>query len=172
MNLPATLKQTDTLQVTFGVNNFDDRATATDPHWDVQVLFNYQPIGDPFIIHLADLNKTFQTAPFTLASVGALAGPGYDNIVTLQGTSHSAEGGGDWMGIDYVTVDSPDLTFKFLTTTADLTTKKITISWTGNASLQSAPSVSGPWTTITTATTPFVDDIVDGQNRFYRLIKP
>ena len=42
------------------------------------------------------------TEPFTLASVKAGVGPGYDNIVTLRGINYSAEGGGKWMGIDYV----------------------------------------------------------------------
>jgi hypothetical protein len=34
--------------------------------------------------------------------VNAEVGAGYDNIITLKGVNYNAEGGGNWMGIDYV----------------------------------------------------------------------
>ena len=42
------------------------------------------------------------TPEFTLESVDGRIGAGYDNIVTLKGVNYSAEGGGNWMGIDYI----------------------------------------------------------------------
>jgi hypothetical protein len=54
------------------------------------------------VIHPAQLDADYTTPPFTLASVDARVGPGFDNIVSLKGINYSAEGGGNWMGIDYV----------------------------------------------------------------------
>jgi hypothetical protein len=48
------------------------------------------------------LNKTISTPPFTLAEVNAQVGPGYDNIVSLRGINYNADGGGNWMGFDYI----------------------------------------------------------------------
>src|SRR5438034_8357005 len=64
------------------------------------------------IIHTADIGVTYTTPAFTVASVNAQVGPGFDNIVTLKGINHSADGGGQWMGIDYVHLDPfPTLVF-------------------------------------------------------------
>jgi len=170
-NLPADLKATDSLQVTFAVNNFDDRTNAFSPRWDVQVYFNGQPVGDLVPLTTNELFKAISTPAFTLQSVDAQVGLGPDNIVTLQGIPHNgAEGGGDWMGIDYVTVSTEII--KITAATINLATGKITITWDGTgSSLQSAPSVTGPWTTIPTATSPYSENITAGQNRFYRLTK-
>jgi len=54
------------------------------------------------VIRPDQLGQTFDTDPFTLADVNAEVGAGYDNILTLKGVNYNAEGGGNWMGIDYV----------------------------------------------------------------------
>ena len=46
--------------------------------------------------------QKYNTNPFTLADVNAEVGSGYDNIITLKGVNYNAEGGGNWMGVDYV----------------------------------------------------------------------
>jgi len=48
------------------------------------------------------LNQPIKTPQFTLASVNAQVGVGFDNIVSLRGISHSSEGGGNSLQIDYV----------------------------------------------------------------------
>jgi hypothetical protein len=41
------------------------------------------------------------TVEFTAVDVGAIAGPGGDNILELTGINYGAEGGGNWMGMDF-----------------------------------------------------------------------
>jgi hypothetical protein len=51
-----------------------------------------------------------------------------------------------------------------------ITSGKIRLEWMGAGELQRAPSISGPWTPIQPLpTSPFEDDLVPGENRFYRL---
>lgn len=170
-NLPATLKSTDKLQVTFDVNNFDDRPEVTDPQWSVSVEFNGVTVMDETLIKLVDLDKDFASREFTLQEVGAQAGPGFDNIVTLRGTNHSAEGGGDWMGIDYVKIGTPGGPAPQLQMPT-LSNNRITLNWTGTGTLESAPTVLGPWTPVSPAPQPpYSEDIQSNQNRFYRLVQ-
>src|SRR5439155_2401162 len=78
---------------------------GADPQYGIEVYFNSVLVQPEIVIHPADIDKDFTTDPFTLASVNAEVGPGFDNIVTLKGINHSADGGGQWMGIDYVTLN-------------------------------------------------------------------
>ncbi len=46
----------------------------------------------------------------------------------------------------------------------------VELNWSGFGELQRAPAVEGPWTTILpTPPTPYLEPIVPGENRFYRL---
>lgn len=99
-NLPDTMALTDLVSVTFDAFNLD--TSGTDPRFGVEVYFNGVKVGEQVVIRSAQLGFDYTTPPFTLASVNAELGPGPDNIVTLRGISYSAEGGGDWMGIDYI----------------------------------------------------------------------
>jgi hypothetical protein len=102
-NLPAALQPTDLLSVSFDVNNFDqDAALAPRPRFGVEVYFNNVLVQPEILITPAQLDQDFTTPQFTLESVGAVAGPSYDNIVTLKGVAYNSDGGGRWMGIDYV----------------------------------------------------------------------
>lgn len=126
---------------------------------------------DEKIIRAADIDTDISTAPFTLASVNAKTGPGYDNVVTLRGINHSAEGGGQWMGLDYVLIGAPVTDVPKITAVA-MANGKITATWTGGGTLQTATSVMGPWTTITTATGgTYTADIVATENQFFRVIR-
>jgi hypothetical protein len=53
------------------------------------------------------IDTEFTTPLFTLTSVNAHSGPNADNIVSLKGINYNAEGGGNWMGIDYVQLHAP-----------------------------------------------------------------
>jgi len=47
---------------------------------------------------------------------------------------------------------------------------KIKLQWTGAGQLQSAPAATGPWTPILPApSSPYEENLVPGENRFYRL---
>ncbi|HXP61366.1 MAG TPA: hypothetical protein VN829_12795, partial [Dongiaceae bacterium] len=108
------------------------------------------------------------------SSVNAQLGLGPDNIVSLQGVDHTAEGGSGWMGLDYIQLNpaSNNTPLKFLTSTASQ--GKLTLTWTGTGILQWAPAVTGPWTAVSgNPTSPYTEDILLAQKgRFYRLQKP
>src|SRR6266516_2441650 len=104
-NLSSSLKTNDMLTVTFDADNLDQRAANTDPRYGIEVYFNGVLVQTQIVIHPADLGTDFTTPQFSLASVNAQTGPGFDNIVTLRGTNYNGDGGGNWMGIDYVRLD-------------------------------------------------------------------
>jgi hypothetical protein len=47
---------------------------------------------------------------------------------------------------------------------------QIALEWTGSGQLQWAPSLTGPWTTLPSATSPYSESVESGANRYYRLI--
>ena len=102
-NLPATFVAGDLLSVSFDALNL--HTEVPDSRFGVEVYFNNVLVAPQVVIRPADLGTTYTTSPFSLASVGAVAGPGADNIVSLKGISYNADGGGNWMGVDYVQLD-------------------------------------------------------------------
>jgi hypothetical protein len=104
-NLPNSLALDDFLSVTFDALNLDTGG-GTDPRYGIEVYFNGILVGPEVIIRPAELDIDYTTPLFTLASVGAEIGPGFDNIVSLRGINYNADTGGNWMGIDYVQLDS------------------------------------------------------------------
>lgn len=108
-NLPGTFAAGDLLSVSFdALNLHQDTAipsTTPDSRFGVEVYFNNILVGTQVVIRPANLGTTYTTSPFSLASVGAVPGAGADNIVSLKGISYNAEGGGNWMGVDYVQLD-------------------------------------------------------------------
>ena len=106
-NLPGTLGPNDKLTLTFDALNLDTpSATNTDVRYGAELYFNGVLVMPQVIIRPAQFDQDFVTAQFTLASVNAVTGPGADNIVSLKGTNFNSSGGGNWMGIDYIQLDS------------------------------------------------------------------
>ncbi len=105
-NLSDTLQPTDLLSVTFDPLNLHTDGQA-DPRYGVEVYFNGVLVQPQIIIRPAQLNKAYTTPQFSLASVNAQVGPGFDNIVSLKGINYNTDGGGNWMGIDYVQLNPP-----------------------------------------------------------------
>ncbi|HRI16269.1 MAG TPA: hypothetical protein PLX89_25020, partial [Verrucomicrobiota bacterium] len=99
-NLPNSLRPNELMAVSFEPLNLDD--SAADPHYGVEVYVNGVRVQPEVVVRTAQLNKPITTPQFSLAGVNAQVGPGFDNIVTLKGINHNAEGGGNWMGFDYV----------------------------------------------------------------------
>jgi hypothetical protein len=98
--------------------------------------------------------------------VNGQTGPGFDNIISLKGVNYNAEGGGNWMGIDYVQLNHVQL--KFLS--PSVTDGAVTLNWTGTGQLESAPTILGPWDPIVPVPDPpYSEGIVPGENRYYRL---
>jgi hypothetical protein len=101
-----------------------------------------------------------------------VAGPGFDNVVSLKGINYNADGGGNWMGIDYVQLNGgpadTNASPKFLPPV--LSGGQVTLNWTGTGNLERAPALVGPWTPVTPVpSSPYSEAVVAGQNRFYRL---
>jgi hypothetical protein len=165
-NLPDTLQPDDLLAVTFDPLDMDNTAGLSDPRYGIEVYFNGVLVRPKADIRPDGLGKPYTTTPFTLASVDARVGPGYDNIVSLKGYNYSAEGGGNWMGIDYVQLNPapPQLLPPVVQD------GQIKINWIGKGGLEKATNIVGPWEAITPApTAPFAEPMLPNENRFYRL---
>ena len=172
-NLPATLRPTNQLTVTFDALNLHvEEGVVTDPRYGIEIYFNGVLVQPQLIIRTNQLDVDYTTAPFTLATVNAQTGLGADNIVSLKGINFNADGGGNWMGIDYVRIEScAEQAPRFSSITS--TNGRVTIAWTGGGILESAPAITGQWAPITpAATSPYSENIVAGQNRFYRVRTP
>jgi hypothetical protein len=168
-NLPSTLKPTNQVTVSFDALNLD--TSGSDPRYGIEIWMNGVKVQPEILIHTNQIGVAYTTPPFTLASVGAKVGLGFDNIVSLRGVNYNADGGGNWMGIDYVQLNpvaGPTTELKFLP--ASISNGKITLSWTGTGVLESAAAILGPWTPVTGApSSPYSETIVPAQKRFYRL---
>ena len=66
-----------------------------------------------------------------------------------------------------------DLSFKLATcgpvTIKYLTPTNVVVTWPGGGTLQSAPTVLGPWADIPIAISPYKDSAYNPTNKFYRL---
>jgi len=170
-NLPESLKPTDQIVVRFDALNLHEDAQP-DPRYGVEIFFNGVLVQPEILVRPADLDKDYVTAPFTLASVNAGLGSGKDNVLALKGVNYSAEGGGSWMGIDYVQVDFPQAE-EIKLNQPTISNGRITLTWTGTGALEWAPTVTGQWTPINPApASGYSEDIPQGQRRFYRLKRP
>jgi hypothetical protein len=167
-NLPTSLKSSDVLSVSFAEYSLDEG--FPDSRYGVAVFINGILVQPEIIIRRAELEINYTTPEVTLASVNAQTGPGYDNIVSLRGVDYNADGGGAWMGLDYIQLNggTPIVPPKFLAPV--VSGGKVTLTWTGSGSLEWAPASLGPWTAITpTPASGYSENILPGQNRFYRL---
>jgi hypothetical protein len=171
-NLPASLRPTDQLSVTFDALNLDTSAINPDPRYGIEIYFNGVLVQPEIVIQLADLDTDFTTPPFTLASVDAEVGPGPDNVLSLRGINYNAEGGGNWMGIDYVQLNgtTPEV---FLPPSISVNNGQATLTWEGPGILEWSATLVPPWNPITPApTSPYTEAIAPNGVRFYRLRKP
>lgn len=167
-NLPTTLTEDDMVSVTFDALNLDDPANPlnTDLRYGVEVYFNGILIQPEILIRPAQLDVDYTTPSVPLWTLNAGFGPGFDNIVSLKGINYNNDGGGNWMGIDYVQLNAIQLQFL----APSVTDGKVTLDWTGAGQLESAPTVLGPWTPVLpTPDPPYSEDIAPAENRFYRL---
>ena len=179
-NLPATLQPTDLLSVTFDANNLDSPGSGTtpdptDPRFGIEVYFNGVLVQTQILIRAAQLDVDYTTPLFSLASVNAQVGPGFDNIVSLKGVSYLAEGGGNWMGIDYVQLTStpgaPEVRIGI-----QRSGTQVTISWNGGGTLQETatlPAVGVPsWAPVAgNPASPYTFTPATTGNRFYRVVQ-
>jgi hypothetical protein len=108
-NLPDTLASNHELSISWQAFNLD--TSGTNPRFGNELYFNGVLVMPQVIVFPADVpgagtRTTYATAWFSLASVNAVTGAGADNIVSLKGISYNADGGGNWMGVDYIKLDS------------------------------------------------------------------
>ncbi|MCP5523881.1 MAG: hypothetical protein H7A46_20280 [Verrucomicrobiales bacterium] len=173
-NLPATVTPSDEVVVTFDALNLDESDTNTDPRYGIEIYVNGTLVQPEIIIRPDQIDQDYSTEPFTLASVNAGIGGSSDNIVTLKGINYSADGGGNWMGIDYVKMGAPGDDTPLVFTDASVSGGILTLTWTGTGNLEAAPTVDGPWTPVSpTPASPYSEDVQPAETgRFFRLVKP
>lgn len=105
-NLPATAGPDDLFSVSYDAFNLHiDPVLNPDPRFGIEIYVNGVQVAPENLIRPAQIGTTFTSPSFTLSSVNAQTGPGWDNIVSLRGISYNGAGGGNWMGIDYVQLD-------------------------------------------------------------------
>ena len=92
------------LLIQWDANNLDERAENADPRYGVEVYFNGNLVAGETIIKPENLGTINETPSFTLADVNSEVGSGFDNYVELRGVNYNAEGGGNWMGVDHVSL--------------------------------------------------------------------
>lgn len=174
-NLPGTLKLTDQVEITFDAYNLQDPSdTVTDPRYGVEVYFNNVQVQQEIIIRTNDLGVAYTTQPFTLSSVKAQLGSGPDNIVSLRGINYNADGGGNWMGLDYVQINAAGASQPLKFTSSSVAGGTLTLTWAGTGILESAPAVTGPWSTVAgSPVSPYTQSVGTALGgRFFRLKKP
>ena len=173
-NLPTTLKPTNQVVIKFDAFNLDESVVPEDRRYGIEIYVNNTLVQPEIIVTPDQLGVEFTTLPFTLQSVSAGTGLGPDNIVSLRGVNYSAEGGGSWMGIDYVQLQDAGADEELRFTAFAVDNGRLTLTWTGTANLEWAPTVAGPWTTVGgNPVSPYTEDVLlDQTSRFYRLMKP
>jgi hypothetical protein len=101
-NLPDDLSPSDRFIFTTDAINLEETGEGiTDPRYGIEVNFNGVNIIPMMVIRADAFNQGIASEPFTAAEVGAVGGPGADNVVELVGTPFNEEGGGRWMGFDF-----------------------------------------------------------------------
>jgi hypothetical protein len=172
-NLPDTLLPADLMSVSFDALNLHQDATTPDARFGVEVYFNGVKVQDEVLIRPADLGTVYTTPGFSLASVGAEAGAGADNIVSLRGISYNNEGGGNWMGIDSVQLNPAAPPEPLVLLAPSVSNGQITLNWTGAGQLEWSSTLLNPWTPIIPAPVPpYSEPLVPAGKRYYRLRKP
>ncbi len=100
-NLPDTLNGSDILRFSFEANNLHTGDDIPDSRYGIEILVNGNTVMEEKIIRPDDLSTVFTTPEFTAASAGLVGGAGADNVVWARGINYNADGGGNWMGLDY-----------------------------------------------------------------------
>ena len=103
-NIPNHIGATIPLWVSWDATIFD--SSAEDPRRGVEVYFNGNLIAEETLISPAQLSKINKTPTFLLADVNGEIGEGFDNYVELRGIPYVDTGGGNWMGIDHVSLNA------------------------------------------------------------------
>ena len=104
-NFPTTVGAVTPLTISWDANNLHGDGGA-DPRYGVEVYVNGTLVGAETIIRSEQLGEINTTPAFTLSDVNGMVGEGFDNYVELRGINYNAEGGGNWMGVDHVSLDA------------------------------------------------------------------
>lgn len=92
------------LLVQWDVNNLHEAGENPDPRYGVEIYFNGNVVAEETLIRPADFGVINETPPFTLEDVNGEIGEGFDNYVELRGVNYNGQGGGNWMGVDHVSL--------------------------------------------------------------------
>lgn len=104
-NFPSSIGAATPLTVSWDANNLHGNG-GDDPRYGVEVYVNGELVGEETIIRNDQLGQVNTTPTFTLTDVKGEVGEGFDNYVELRGINYNADGGGNWMGVDHVSLDA------------------------------------------------------------------
>jgi hypothetical protein len=111
-NLPTTIGINTPLSVFWDAYNLHGNGGA-DPRYGVEVYYNGFLVSEETIIRTEQLGVINSTPSFTLDDVNGRTGEGFDNYVELRGINYNGDEGGNWMGVDHVSLVSlPDEVFE------------------------------------------------------------
>ena len=99
-----------------------------DPRYGVEVYYNGILLADELVIRPDQTGVINSTPSFTLPDVNGKTGEGFDNYVELRGINYNDAGGGNWMGIDHVSlVALPNERFEI--TEIDRVDGNVSLTW-------------------------------------------
>ena len=98
-NLSGDLSPASEIRFSLASNNL--HTDNPDPRYGVEVFFNGVLIAPERIVRAGELNTVFTSDPITLSDVNADFSASGDNVVLVHGINYNADGGGNWMGMDY-----------------------------------------------------------------------
>jgi hypothetical protein len=105
-NVPNFIGAATPLWVSWDATNLDFINEAADPRRGVEVYFNGTLIAEETLIRPEQLGEINKTPTFLLTDVNGEIGEGFDNYVELRGISYFGDEGGNWLGIDHVSLNA------------------------------------------------------------------
>ncbi|MEM7384370.1 MAG: choice-of-anchor D domain-containing protein [Verrucomicrobiota bacterium] len=126
-NLPDDITLGTPLSVSWDANNLHTDG-QDDPRYGVEVYFNGFLVAEETVIRGEQLGVINSTPSFTIDDVNGETGEGFDNYIELRGINYNAEGGGNWMGLDHVSlVALPEDLFEI--TMIDRADGNVSLTW-------------------------------------------
>ena len=132
---PETIRATTPLSILWDANNLHGDG-GDDPRYRVEVWFNGNQVAEETIIRSEQLSENGvinSTPSFTLDDVNGVVGEGFDNYVELRGINYNGEGGGNWMGLDHVSLvalpGGNTIPFQINQLAPNLAANSVTITW-------------------------------------------
>ena len=159
-----------------------------DARYGVEVYFNGNiKWAEETLIRVPELGEINMTPRFTLGDVNGASGEGFDNYVELRGINYNADGGGNWMGVDHVSLNAipGNLTpFQIVELAPNFGANSVAITWNSTSgatyTVQRTAVLGEDWDELNDGIeaadgdeTTYIDDSLEGGETtlYYRVIQ-